>query len=169
MSEGFHPKPKLSFPSALALGIAGREEVLELDLVEPVEPEQLQLQLNELAPPGLVVVAVASRGEGQRKARLEAMWYEFPVPQQRRQQVRDAIATMTAASSMPITRADRSQPVDILANLTSIELRDDGVRFCLRASRQASAHPRDVLRALGLADLEQQGLFLTRSGVEVTS
>ena len=41
MSEGFHPKPKMSFPSALALGIEGRGEVMELELVEPVEPQQL--------------------------------------------------------------------------------------------------------------------------------
>jgi len=36
-SEGFHPKPKLSFSSALALGIAALEEVMEFELTEPVE------------------------------------------------------------------------------------------------------------------------------------
>ncbi len=33
-SEGFHPKPKLSFPSALALGIAALDEVMEFELTE---------------------------------------------------------------------------------------------------------------------------------------
>ncbi len=32
MSEGFHPKPRMSFPSALAVGIAGTDEVMELEL-----------------------------------------------------------------------------------------------------------------------------------------
>ncbi len=34
MTEGFHPKPRLNFPSALAVGIAGADELLELDLAE---------------------------------------------------------------------------------------------------------------------------------------
>ena len=29
MSEGFHPKARMSFPSALALGIQGADEVME--------------------------------------------------------------------------------------------------------------------------------------------
>ena len=59
MSEGFHPKPKLSFPSALALGIEGLGEVMELELVRPVEPEQVQQRLNALAPAGLVITQIA--------------------------------------------------------------------------------------------------------------
>jgi len=35
-SAGFHPKPKLSFPSALALGIAALDEVMEFELSEAV-------------------------------------------------------------------------------------------------------------------------------------
>ena len=29
MSEGFHPKTKMTFPSALALGVEARDEVME--------------------------------------------------------------------------------------------------------------------------------------------
>ncbi len=32
MTEGFHPKPKMSFPLALAVGIEGWDEILELEL-----------------------------------------------------------------------------------------------------------------------------------------
>ena len=34
MSEGFHPKARMSFPSALALGIAGQDEVMDVELAE---------------------------------------------------------------------------------------------------------------------------------------
>ena len=34
MTEGFHPKPRINFPSALAVGIAGLDELLEIDLAE---------------------------------------------------------------------------------------------------------------------------------------
>ena len=36
MSEGFHPKPRISFPSALGLGITGRQEVMEGPATETV-------------------------------------------------------------------------------------------------------------------------------------
>ena len=57
----------------------------------------------------------------------------------------------------------------MLADLMSVQLRDAMVCFRLRATDQASARPRDVLQALGLTDLEQQGHFLTRSEVELVS
>ena len=34
MSQGFHPKPRMSFPAALAVGIAAMDEVMELELAE---------------------------------------------------------------------------------------------------------------------------------------
>ena len=38
MSEGFHPKPRMSFAAPLASGMAGLDEVLEVGLVEWIEP-----------------------------------------------------------------------------------------------------------------------------------
>ena len=45
MSQGFHPKPKMSFPSALAVGIEGLDEVMELELAEPQSAEELLSRL----------------------------------------------------------------------------------------------------------------------------
>ena len=47
MSEGFHPKPRLSFPSALAMGVIGLDEVLDAELTEAHRPDDL---LAALAP-----------------------------------------------------------------------------------------------------------------------
>jgi len=169
MSEGFHPKPKLNFPSALALGIEGHGEWLELELAEPAEPQHLLEQLNTLAPPGLVITEVTARAPGQRKVRASAMHYQFRVPEQRYQRVQAALQRLLAATTWPIQREGRSEPLDLLADLVSIKLQDAAVGFCLRATDRASARPRDVLQALQLDDLEQQGQFLTRTQVEVAS
>ena len=53
MSEGFHPKPRMSFPSALALGIEGLDEVMELQLAEPCTAEELLERLESHEIPGL--------------------------------------------------------------------------------------------------------------------
>ncbi|MFO7902825.1 MAG: TIGR03936 family radical SAM-associated protein [Planctomycetota bacterium] len=169
MSEGFHPKPKLSFPSALALGIEGLDEVMELQLVEPVEPAELARRLNAFAPPGLTVTAATALAPGERKTKIRSMQYQFPVPDQWRAHARTAIENMKAATTLPIYRDGRQHPIDILANLASIEFSNGVLYFRLRATDQAAARPRDLLETLGLRDLEQQGQFLTRSNVEVVS
>jgi radical SAM-linked protein len=169
MSAGFHPKPKLAFPSALAVGIAGRAEVMELELVSPVDPHEVLTRLRAEAPAGLAVSEVLSVAAGQGKARIRTMTYQFPVPPERRQHVEQAIAQLLAQPTLLVRRNDRPAPVDMRADLESLEWCDDTVRFRIRASQQASLRPRDVLQALGLAELEQQGHFLTRSEVELTA
>ena len=100
MSEGFHPKPKMSFPSALALGIEGLDEVMELELVTPMDPEELRQRLNALAPAGLIITQAEALGPAARKARVWAMRYQFPVPNERRQQVEQALEQLRASSTL---------------------------------------------------------------------
>lgn len=169
MSEGFHPKPKLRFPSALSLGIAGLAEVLELDLTTPVDPQLVQRQLNDNAPAGLVITQVEEHGQGERKVRVRAMRYQFLVPDELSAQVRQAIDQLMELAELPVQRDGRPQPVDIRADIEDVALRDGLLCFTLRATGQASARPRDILQALGLAELEQHGQHLTRSEVEVIS
>ena len=50
-SQGFHPKPRLSFPIALSLGAIGAQEILEIELVIPMTAEDLRNLLLEHAVP----------------------------------------------------------------------------------------------------------------------
>ena len=169
MSEGFHPKPKLMFPSALAVGIEGRAEVLELELVPFVDPLVVQQRLQAEAPPGLEILEVRAVAPGQGKAQLRSMIYQFPVPGERRPQVQHAIEQLLACPNLWVEREGRPDPADMRADLESLEWHEGVVRFRIRATHQASLRPRDVLQALGLAPLEQQGDFLIRCEVELTS
>src|SRR5262245_4685643 len=63
-SQGFNPRPKVSFPLALALGIEGRREVLELELTEALAPEEVRDRLAAVAPPGLELAEAEAIGPG---------------------------------------------------------------------------------------------------------
>jgi len=52
-TSGFHPKPRIVFAHALALGIAAREEVVEIEFAQPVDPASALTRMNATAPPGL--------------------------------------------------------------------------------------------------------------------
>lgn len=55
-SEGFNPHMKISFSSALALGITADVEYLDMDIVEDLTVADVKDRLNQVAPPGLQVL-----------------------------------------------------------------------------------------------------------------
>lgn len=52
-TTGFHPKPRIVFAHALALGIAARDEVVEIEFTQPIETASALARMNATAPPGL--------------------------------------------------------------------------------------------------------------------
>lgn len=167
MSEGFHPKPRISFPSALALGIEGRSEVMELELAEPVSADELLERLSAHAIPGLKFYRVEILAPGAKKARVRTAAYEATIPAERRADLNDQIRRVWGSVSCPVHRGEGDSAVDVRQFLEQLTLEEGVLRMRLRVTPQRSAGPRDVLAALALDDLEQQGWFLTRSEVEL--
>ena len=104
-SEGFHPKPRMMFPSALGLGIAGLNEVVEVDLAQVIGDQELLGRLAAQAPPGLDILAVEPVPAGLRKARAKCLWYELAVPSERVEQARAKIAELLSSAACPVARA----------------------------------------------------------------
>lgn len=55
-SEGFNPHMKISFSSALALGVTAAAEYIDMDVLEDDSLESIMDRLNRVAPPGLEVL-----------------------------------------------------------------------------------------------------------------
>lgn len=55
-SEGFNPHMKISFSSALALGVTAAAEYIDMDVLEDDSLESIMERLNRVAPPGLEVL-----------------------------------------------------------------------------------------------------------------
>lgn len=167
MSEGFHPKPRVSFPSALALGVEGRDEVMEMELAEAMDADELKRQVQDAAPPGLEVHSVTRCGAQEKKAQVERLHYEVRIPAQDADRLAKAIDRFLASRQHMITRDDKSEPIDARKDLADLSLHGDVLRFSLWATRTRSVRPREILGILGLGDLEQSGTYLTRSRVEL--
>jgi radical SAM-linked protein len=170
MSEGFHPKPRLCFPSALALGTLGRDEVMELDVAldEPPAADAMLDRLRREAPPGLHFKSVEVRPPAAPKAQLESLDYEVRIPEPRRCAVAAAIDRLSADRTYRVTRAGRNETIALWESLRDIALSGDMLRFRIGTQRTATTRPRDVLEALGLSDLEDDGCVLTRTEVRLT-
>lgn len=166
-SEGFHPKPKLSFSSALALGIAALEEVMEFELTEPVGLDDLRQRLDRTAVPGLEVADLRALAPHEAKAQVRRVTYELPIPSACSAPLVAQIAQLQASSSYWFQRVGSPDPVDLRAGLDQLEFLDGQLRFRLAADQPRSARPREILEALGVAHLESAGCCLTRTCVEL--
>lgn len=54
-SEGFNPHMKLSFASALAVGVTSQAEYIDIELKEQVDLGQGVMRLSGMLPPGIVI------------------------------------------------------------------------------------------------------------------
>ena len=166
MSEGFHPKPRMSFPSALALGIAGRNEVMELELADEYDDTGLLDRLSAATVPGLEFLRVEHVPQGVKKAQVRSSSYEMKIPSPRIRQAEMQAGQLLASESFPVKRRG-GKTVDSRRCLEHLEIDSGTLRMRLAVLPEGGGSPRDVLMALGLQDLEQEGCYLTRTEVEL--
>jgi len=104
MSQGFHPKLRMSFPSALPLGVAGEDEVFELELSETMEPDSILESLNRCTVDGLHFLSATILAPSEKKALLHSSLYEVNIPSEFRQSVQKKIETFLASRTFPVEK-----------------------------------------------------------------
>jgi radical SAM-linked protein len=168
-SQGFNPRPKMVFTLALALGIEGQREVLELELAEPWEAEEVLRRLAEFAPPGLEFLEAEAVPPG-RAAQAVSVEYTLDVPADRQAAARAALAEFLASERWPYTRhrPDRTVELDLRPFVIDAALEPQGVlRLRMQIAPNGSARAEEVIDALGLRELLGQGSVLARTAVEL--
>ncbi len=166
MSEGFHPKARMSFPSALGLGIAGLNESMDVELAEPADTTELHKTLADQAPPGLTIQSVRALAPGESKVQVARLRYAIELPESRIESTVQAAIEMMALRELHIKRDGRAEPIDARAGIAELNVSGGELHMTLVANREASVRPREVLDALGIGDLESLGLYLRRTAVE---
>jgi len=170
-SQGFNPRPKATFALAMALGIEGRREVLDLELTETIDPEDVLRRLSAEAPPGLDFLEVEAIPLTGRAARVAAARYHLPIPEEHRDAARAAVADLLTRASWPYTRhrQDRTIELDLRPFVLDAFVSDDGaLSFRLKVASDGSARPEEIIDALGLSWLTSQGAVLVRDDVELS-
>jgi radical SAM-linked protein len=167
MSQGYHPKPRMSLPCALAVGIEGLDEVMEVEMAQPYAADDLLARLGRASVPGLSFRSVDVLPPGVKKAQVCSVTYQVPIPVADRAGVVDRAERLMVSAHWPVRRRNRRAPVDLRRFLEALDLAGGLLSMRLRVTHEANPGPRDVLAALGLADLEQHGARLRRIAVEL--
>ena len=96
------------------------------------------------------------------------MTYELPVPAGRQSDVAQAVRNLLARTEYFVDRPRGKPSVDLCAGLKNLELSHGVLRIEQQIREGALARPREILSVLGLDDLETEGLWLTRTQVEIS-
>lgn len=166
MTEGFHPKPRIGFPSALALGVEGLDEVVELELAEEMTPQELLSRLEKDDQPGLRVASVHRLPDGFGKAQLQRSEYIVTIIESADlDETGQAIDRLLAQESVSVERKGKTMTVQVAAQIPSLSIQDGQIHLTLAASESASLRPGDVLDLMGIGDWIEQGATITRTRV----
>jgi radical SAM-linked protein len=153
MSNGFHPKVRMSFPCALALGYESIDEVLELEMhesAEPVDTEVLLADLNRQSLEGLTFLSARLLKEGEKKARLAASVFQMTVPLELWAQTAERIESFLAETSMIVSKAN-GKSVDVRSAVLSLVLEESGeLTVELQTQTGPEAGIKEVLKVLEL-------------------
>jgi radical SAM-linked protein len=166
-SEGFNPKPRMSFPLSLGLGILGASEVLELELTESLTPEDIHTRLAAEAPAGLEILSVRPIA-GKRSGQVRRIAYRITLPTTYTTGLEERIAEVLASSHCPIERS-RPHPrqLDARPFLCGLRLRANDLEMELSLDGSGTARPEEILALLGIADCLTQGATVERTTLEL--
>lgn len=181
-SQGFHPKPRISFPSALALGIEALDEVVELEVLGFVELDSIDALLRREMPAGMELLELQALKTSLGKARVLGASYRIAhgLPER---SLEDETSTTTRVSSM----AALHQRLDAIRQLASLDLDREGKAiscptndshfdlsveqeyflFTIPNVAQGSIRPSELLAHVGLGHLLETGVTLQRTAVHL--
>lgn len=164
MSEGFNPKPRLSFPTALGLGIESEDEVIYLTLEQWLNPKEIARRLQVQLLPGIELISAEPVISGKRPV-VNGIEYEisFTAPQEM-----PGEETVNRFLNQPTLLAERirhgqAKTVDIKRFIKSLRIVNDRtLSLSVYYSTDGSASPSEVLTALGLKEGLMDGKIRVR-------
>ncbi|RJP76077.1 MAG: TIGR03960 family B12-binding radical SAM protein [Desulfobacteraceae bacterium] len=135
-SEGFHPKPRVSFDDPIPLGIESYSEVFTIRLTEHLKPSDIITKLNQQLPDGIRILdctVSASKIHSEKKSETH---YEVTLPNNRIDQIKMDMLNPSDQIMMEymdkkgalkkINLTDIVKNIDILdANRMNIVIRND--------------------------------------------
>lgn len=156
-TEGFSPRPKVSFGLALPIGYESVAEYLDVQLTGAVDLDVLPASLTAALPDGLAVTgagALADRAPALQEAVTSVVWSVGvrgadgePLDQPA---LSDLVAGALASATLPTVRRrkGREEVEDVRPVIRSIDV--DGTTLTMELNtRPRSAKPSEVLAAIG--------------------
>lgn len=159
-SEGFNPRPRMSFGGATGVGVTSDDERIVIELSQPESPGEIGDRLNSTLPPGMEVLEATEIPEGAKPPTSALNASEFRLTLDLGgscdwRSFSDALSELLASNELRISRLrdGRTRELDIRPYLLSAEIvgcEDDAavVHVSLISGSTGGAGPKDFVQAL---------------------
>ena len=160
-SQGFNPRPRFQMAAALPVGVSGQAELLDIWLVDCLDPEAVLDRLRPVLPRGLEVLDAveADLGAPSLQSRMRAADYRAVI--RSREPVaamRTRVQALLEMPSIPRQRHHKGklQSYDLrpFIQKLAVEPGQEGTQILLmrlQASPQGAGRPDEILDVLGLS------------------
>jgi radical SAM family uncharacterized protein/radical SAM-linked protein len=162
-SQGFHPLPKVSYLEALPMGVASEAELVDLELLHPLEIERIITDVNAQLPAGFRVVAgeIIPWKSPSPSASVVSSSYRIPLPASSPGMLADSLREFLASERIEFARMKkgREEIMDLRPNVIDLSLTDDALIMELvkGSPLQVAAY----LFALDIEDVRRLGVTKT--------
>jgi radical SAM-linked protein len=150
-SEGFSPRPRLSFGLALSTGYESLGEYLDIDLADDVEPAHLPAIVNPSLPQGMeaqAAIVIPPGTDSLQQAVTSSSW-RLEIPGTETSRLEDAVERALRLDELPITVERKGSETALDARPAILELTVDGRTLEAElATQPRSLRPAELLRAL---------------------
>src|SRR4051812_28213764 len=163
-SQGFHPKPKVSFGPACPVGTESRAEYLDLELFGIQEAADVGRRVAANLPEGLRLLSCEpiAAGEGPLSRIIRGLEYRVELPEGAPDIARRLAEFAESTTKTVVREREGKRPITIdLKKAVEGLTAEDGraLRFTLRAGEnEAVARPSEILSALFGAEWTRPGV-----------
>lgn len=148
MSKGFNPHPKLSIPLALSVGISGKDEVLELELLRAMPPEIVVGGLCRQLPKDIHIISGALIPDSEKSSARDVV-YEVIFKNQGLLKTLQISEFMQQPSIMVNRTKDGQQKsFNIRPSIQEISVVSDRLILFLKMGSEGMARPEEVIHSL---------------------
>jgi len=157
-SAGFNRHPKISFASALAVGVTSAGEYLDIQFTKLLD-EAAFVRLAETLPQGLKLLDWRQIPEGTPAlmSLVCAAQWELPLQADECRHLQQAVSELLSASSLPVEREGKKgiKTVDIRPLIYSLaaDEKESCLRMLLASGGEGVVRPVEVLKLLCLPDV----------------
>jgi radical SAM-linked protein len=160
-SQGFNPRPKITFAAALAVGISGQREIMDVMLERPLAPLDFATAIGKQLPQGITLSEVEEVYPTLPALQTQVQGAEYLATVRSGEEtkhVEERLASLLSNTHLPRQRRGKEYDLRPLIEELSLEERDEDrctIAMRLRAGEGGTGRPDEVLDELGLADQVQ--------------
>jgi radical SAM-linked protein len=147
-SEGFHPKPKISFDDPLPVGIESQQERFTLSVPDDLRPRQVKDLLNAHLPAGLSITdCLLAPGKSPRDQHRRTRYRVDLAKGQFDEKLLKAFKAQPAFTITLSSRKGKLKKIDLKGIVVNSELRNPGhLELTLLTEPGKAVRPFEILR-----------------------